>query len=187
MKHVRLQGWESTGTIKPHEQTTRRENEVLGHPTQPPSPVPSDLKRSLLGTNSSLFLGVTPELVSGGFSCARTRGSLQGPSQKEAGAIKTLASKMCHLALRVPGCPIPWGRCRQHQGLEPHLCTTARPASPKNENSTVTPEERQQAGVQPGLLHFRGLYSHTLQKGFGCQPPVGRFCLECGLMSLMIF
>lgn len=57
----------------------------------------------------------------------------------------------------------------------------------KDENSTVVPEELQRAAVQPQLLQFKRLYSHTLQKGFGCQPPVGWFCLERGLMSLLVF
>lgn len=58
---------------------------------------------------------------------------------------------------------------------------------PKDEGSMISPEELQQAGAQPRPLHFKRLYSHVLQKGFGCQPLVGQFCLEYSLISLLVF
>lgn len=51
----------------------------------------------------------------------------------------------------------------------------------------IAPEDLQQAGAQPRSLQFKRLYSHVLQKGFSCQPPVGQFCLEYGLISLLVF
>lgn len=56
MKHVHLQGWKSTGTIKLLEWTTQRENEVPGYPEQSLPPC-HDSYNKASGNKLIRFLG----------------------------------------------------------------------------------------------------------------------------------
>lgn len=90
-------------------------------------------------TNSSPFLGLM------WLFCTRTWRNLQGPSQEEAGAIKPLASKMCHLVLHVPG----WA---QQKAAAPSLGGDTGGTKDSSHISTRSPNETAPGMKTPPVL-----------------------------------